>query len=125
MGGVAGTQTLTITVRGLALGQVGKSNIRPLLRKELAISLLNGMLWAVVVGVVAYLWFDNHIISIIIGAAMIITLVSGAIAGAAIPLFLKQIGVDPAIAGGVLLTTVTDVIGFFSFLGLATLVLLG
>jgi len=125
MGGVAGTQTLTITVRGLALGQVGKSNIRPLLRKELAISLLNGMLWAAVVGVAAYLWFDNHIISIIIGAAMIITLVFGAIAGAAIPLFLKRIGVDPAIAGGVLLTTVTDVIGFFSFLGLATLVLLG
>jgi len=124
MGGVAGTQTLTIAVRGLALGQVGKSNIRPLLFKEIAISLLNGILWAVVIGLAADLWFGNHTISLIIGAAIVITLLFGAIAGAAIPLLLKQMGIDPAIAGGVLLTTVTDVIGFFSFLGLATLVLI-
>lgn len=125
MGGVAGNQTLTITVRGLALGQVGKSNIRPLLHKELAISVLNGLLWAVVVGVIADLWFGNHMLSIIIGAAMIITLTAGALAGAVIPVVLKQIGIDPAIAGGVLLTTVTDVIGFLSFLGLAAMVLTG
>ncbi len=123
MGGVAGNQTLTIMVRGLALGQIGKSNIQPLLRKELIISFLNGLLWALVVGVIAYLWFGNHMVSLVIGAAMVITLASGALAGALIPLLLKRIGVDPAIAGGVLLTTVTDVVGFLSFLGLAAIVL--
>lgn len=123
MGGVAGTQTLTITIRGLALGQIGRANFRALFNKELGISLLNGLLWALVVAVAANLWFGNTMISLIIGAAMMITLASGAIAGVALPLFLKQIGIDPAIAGGVLLTTVTDVVGFFSFLGLATLVL--
>lgn len=123
MGGVAGTQTLTITIRGVALGQIGRANFRALFNKELGISLLNGLLWALVVAVAANLWFGNTMISLIIGTAMVITLASGAIAGVALPLFLKRIGIDPAIAGGVLLTTVTDVVGFFSFLGLATLVL--
>ena len=125
MGGVAGIQTLTITVRGLALGQVGRTNFRALLNKELGISLLNGILWAVVVALLAYVWFGNGTISIIIGIAMVITLALGAVAGAVIPLMLKQMGIDPAVAGGVLLTTVTDVVGFLSFLGLATLVMMG
>ena len=125
MGGVAGIQTLTITVRGLALGQIGRTNFRALLNKELCISLLNGLLWALVVALLAYLWFGNGSVSIIIGTAMIITLALGAVAGAVIPLVLKKVGVDPAVAGGVLLTTVTDVVGFLSFLGLATLVLMG
>lgn len=124
MGGVAGNQTLTIMVRGLALGHVGRSNFRPLLHKELIIGMLNGCLMALIVGLIAYLWFDNQMLSIVIGAAMIINLVSGALAGAVLPLLLKKFGIDPAIAGSMLLTTVTDVVGFFSFLGLATLVLL-
>lgn len=123
MGGVAGTQTLTITIRGVALGQIGRANFRALFNKELGVSLLNGLLWALVVAVAANLWFGNTMISLIIGTAMVITLASGAIAGVVLPMFLKRIGIDPAIAGGVLLTTVTDVVGFFSFLGLATLVL--
>lgn len=125
MGGVAGIQTLTITVRGLALGQIGRTNFRALFNKELGISLLNGALWAIVVALLAYIWFGNGTISIIIGTAMIITLALGAVAGTVIPLMLKRMGIDPAVAGGVLLTTVTDVVGFLSFLGLATLVLMG
>lgn len=125
MGGVAGSQTLTITIRGLALGHVGKSNIRPLLNKELAIGMLNGLLMALIVALIAYLWFDNPVLSVVIGAAMVINLTAGALAGAALPLLLKRFGIDPAVAGSMLLTTVTDVVGFFSFLGLATIVLLG
>lgn len=124
MGGVAGNQTLTIIVRGLALGQVGRSNFQPLLNKELAIGMLNGCLMAFIVALIAYLWFENPLLSMVIGAAMIINLVCGALAGAVLPLLLKRFGIDPAIAGSMLLTTVTDVVGFFSFLGLATLLLL-
>jgi magnesium transporter len=123
MGGVAGNQTLTVTVRGLALGHVVRSNIRPLLQKELSVGILNGLLWALVVAVVAILWFHNPKLGLIMAAAMIINLIMGALAGAAIPLVLKRLGVDPAIAGGILLTTVTDVVGFLTFLGLATLFL--
>jgi magnesium transporter len=123
MGGVAGNQTLTVTVRGLALGHVVRSNIRPLLQKELSVGILNGLLWALVVAVVAILWFHNPKLGLIMAAAMIINLIMGALAGAVIPLVLKRLGVDPAIAGGILLTTVTDVVGFLTFLGLATLFL--
>ncbi len=125
MGGVAGNQTLTITIRGLALGHVVRSNIRPLLQKELAIGVLNGLLWAIVVAAIAYLWFENPSLGAIIGAAMIINLTIGALAGALIPLILKRLGIDPAIAGGMLLMTVTDVVGFMSFLGLAAVFLVG
>jgi magnesium transporter len=123
MGGVAGNQTLTVTVRGLALGHVVRSNILPLLQKELSVGALNGTLWASVVGLIAYLWFGNRLLGVIIAAAMVINLTIGALAGATIPLILKRLGVDPAIAGGMLLMTVTDVTGFLSFLGLAALFL--
>jgi magnesium transporter len=124
MGGVAGNQTLIVTVRGLALGHVVRSNYRPLLIKEMAIGILNGVLWAIMVGIIAYLWFHNYRLGLTIAAAMIINLCMGALAGATIPLILKRLGVDPAIAGGILLTTVTDVVGFLTFLGLATLFLI-
>ncbi|MDP6182794.1 MAG: magnesium transporter [Gammaproteobacteria bacterium] len=124
MGGVAGSQTLTIVIRGLALGQIGSANARLLLYRELAIGTLNGILWAVVVAVIAGLWFGDVWLGVVIGAAIIINLVVAAFSGAVIPLVLCRINVDPALAGGVVLTTVTDVVGFFAFLGLATVVLL-
>jgi len=124
MGGVAGNQTLIVTVRGLALGHVVRSNYRPLLQKEMAIGILNGVLWAIMVGIIAYLWFHNYRLGLTIAAAMVINLCMGALAGATIPLILRRLGVDPAIAGGILLTTVTDVVGFMTFLGLATLFLI-
>ncbi len=124
MGGNAGTQTLTLAIRGLALGQVSGANAPWLLTRELAVGLLNGMLWAVVVAVVAVLWFGDYSIGMIIGAAMVINLVAAALSGLTIPLLLKRLGVDPALAGTVALTTVTDVVGFLAFLGLASLYLL-
>jgi len=124
MGGVAGTQTLTLMVRGLALGQVAHGNLRALLSKELRVGLLNGVVWAIVVGIVAALWFQDYKLGLVIGGAMAINLVAAALAGVLVPLTLKRMDVDPALAGGVVLTTVTDVVGFLSFLGLATLVLL-
>ncbi len=124
MGGIAGSQALTISVRGLALGQISRQNARSLVLKECTIGLLNGALWASVVGFVATLWFGNQGLGLIIGLAMIINLVCAALAGSMIPLILKKFGVDPAIAGGVILTTFTDVIGFMTFLGLATVFLL-
>ena len=123
MGGIAGSQTLTIAIRGIALGQISKANSRILMIKEVAVGIFNGLIWATVVAVVASLWFGNPSLGFIIGLAMIINLVIAAFAGAIIPLTLKRFGVDPAIAGGVLLTTVTDVVGFMTFLGLATLFL--
>jgi magnesium transporter len=121
MGGIAGTQTLTLVVRGIAMGQVGKSNQTWLINRELQIGLMNGMLWAAVVAVAASVWFDDWNIGGIIAAAMVINLLTAAFVGAVLPLFLTRIRVDPALAGGVILTTVTDVVGFVSFLGLATL----
>lgn len=121
MGGIAGTQTLTVLVRGIAMGQVGKNNQTWLLTREVAIGFLNGMLWAAVVAVAASLWFDDWHIGLIIAAAMIINLVTAAFTGAALPLLLTRFNIDPALAGGVILTTVTDVVGFVAFLGLATL----
>ena len=121
MGGIAGTQTLTVLVRGIAIGQVGRNNQNWLLAREVTIGLLNGLLWAGVVAVAASLWFDDWDLGFIIAAAMVINLVTAAFTGAALPLFLTRINVDPALAGGVILTTVTDVVGFVSFLGLATL----
>ncbi|MCF6324937.1 MAG: magnesium transporter [Gammaproteobacteria bacterium] len=124
MGGIAGSQTLTLVIRGIALGQIGRANSRKLLMKEITIGLLNGALWAVVVAAVAILWFGNYQIGWIIGVAIMVNLLVAAIAGACIPLFLKRMGADPALGGGVMLTTVTDVVGFFVFLGLASVVLL-
>lgn len=120
MGGIAGTQTLTVMVRGMALGHIGKHNESWLINRELAVGLLNGILWAAVVAVAASLWFDDWNIGLIIAAAMIISLLTAALTGASLPLLLKRMKIDPALAGGVVLTTVTDVVGFLSFLGLAT-----
>ena len=124
MGGVAGSQTLTIVIRGLAVGQIGSANARLLLYREMAIGVLNGMLWAGVVAIVAGLWFKDIWLGLVIGLAMVINLVVAAFSGAVIPLILRRMQVDPALAGGVVLTTVTDVVGFVTFLGLATLFLL-
>ncbi len=123
MGGVAATQTLTLIVRGLALGQVERANARWLLTKEVAVAMLNGVAWATVVGVVAFLWFRDWKIAGVMFAAMVVNLLAAALAGVIVPLALKRFGVDPAVAGGVVVTTVTDVVGFASLLGLGTLVL--
>jgi magnesium transporter len=124
MGGNAGTQVLALMVRGLALGQVGASNAKVLLWKEIRVGLLNGLMLGSVVGLVALVWFHSWQLSLVIGAALTINICAAALAGVLVPLTLKRMGFDPALAGGVILTTVTDVIGFLSFLGLATLVLL-
>ena len=123
MGGNAGTQVLALMVRGLALGQVGSSNARVLLWKEVRVALLNGLMLGAVVALVALLWFHSWPLSLVIAAALTINLSAAALAGVLVPLSLRRMGFDPALAGGVILTTVTDVIGFLSFLGLATLVL--
>jgi len=123
MGGIAGSQTLTLVIRAMALGQISRRNARTLLKKELAVGLINGSLWALVMGLIAYFWFNNETLGYVIAAAMLINLAIAAFFGAIIPPLLKQAGADPALAGGVILTTVTDVIGFFAFLGLAALFL--
>ncbi len=124
MGGIAGSQTLTIAIRGIAQGQLVKSNVKPLLIKELMVGVLNGLIWSCIVSLVVIFWFDDQALGLIIGLAMLINLVIAALAGALIPFILKSFGIDPAIAGGVVLTTVTDVVGFMTFLGLATLYLI-
>lgn len=123
MGGVAGSQTLTLVIRAMALGQIGQHNLKWLLNREFIVSIINGVLWAVIVAATAILWFEDVKIGLIIGAAIIINLVAAAIAGTILPIFLRSRGIDPALAGSVILTTVTDVVGFLSFLGLATLFL--
>ncbi|MBI4005027.1 MAG: magnesium transporter [Gammaproteobacteria bacterium] len=123
MGGVAGSQTLTITIRGIALGQLSKSNTRSLLLKEIGVALLNGLVLAAVVTLIAIAGFDQPKLGLIVGLAMVLNLFTASLAGTLIPLGLKHFGIDPAVAGGMLLTTVTDAVGFFTFLGLATLLL--
>ena len=124
MGGIAGSQTLTLVIRGLATGQLGGGNTRILLLKEAGIGLLNGMLWALVVAALAVVWFGNWAIGGIIAVAILLNLLCAAVSGVAIPLIMRRFGIDPALAGSVVLTTVTDVVGFFAFLGLATLILI-
>ena len=124
MGGVAGTQTLTIMIRGLTLQQINKTNINWLYKRELAVSIVNGILLSMLVGGITYLWLNSITISILICFAMIVNLICSAVAGIFIPIMLRKFNQDPAIAGSVVVTTVTDVIGFFSFLGLASLVLI-
>ncbi|GAA0788130.1 magnesium transporter [Marinobacterium sediminicola] len=121
MGGIAGSQTLTLVIRGQALGHVERSNIGWLFNRELVVGALNGLLWALVVAVVAVLWFQDMTVGVVIALAIVINLVAGAMAGTLLPMVLKSVGIDPALAGSVLLTTITDVVGFFAFLGLATL----
>ena len=124
MGGVAGTQSLTIITRAIALGQINKSNAAWILRKELMVGVLNGIGWAIVVSLFTFMWFEEWVIGGIIGAAMIINLFVAALAGFSIPLILKRLNIDPALGGGVVLTTVTDVIGYSAFLGLGAAFLL-
>ena len=121
MGGIAGSQTLTLIIRAMALGQIGKSNTTWLLGREGMVGLLNGLLWAAIVAVAAMVWFEDQTITLVIGLSMIINLLVAVLAGAMLPLILKSLRIDPALAGSVILTTVTDVVGFLSFLGLATL----
>jgi len=124
MGGVAGSQSLTIITRALALGQIDRTNARRIMRKELLVGLLNGIGWALVVAAFTYLWFGDWRIGGVIGAAMVINLFVAAFAGFVIPITLKRLNIDPALAGGVVLTTVTDVIGYMAFLGLGAALLL-
>jgi magnesium transporter len=121
MGGVAGNQTQTLVIRSIALGQIGASNSMWLLNRELAVAALNGLLLAVVAGGTAVWWFSDLTLGVIFGSAIIINLLVAALSGAFLPLLLKAMHIDPALAGGVVLTTITDVVGFLSFLGLATL----
>lgn len=124
MGGIAGSQTLTLVVRGLALRQVSHANATQLLLKELSVGVVNGVSWAIIVAVIASIWFQSTDLGMLLGGAMVINLVCAAGAGASIPMILDKMGIDPALAGGVLLTTVTDCVGFLAFLGLATIFLL-
>lgn len=121
MGGIAGSQVLTLVIRGQALGHLSSANFRWLFNRELVVAALNGVLWAAVIAIITLLWFNDIMIATIIAAAIIINLIVAAVTGAALPLVLKARGIDPALAGGVVLTTVTDVVGFLSFLGLATI----
>ena len=123
MGGVAATQTLTIVLRGLTLEQINSSNIKWLFKRELAVSILNGFVLSILVGVITYAWFQELAISLLISCALVINLISSVIAGILVPLILRKLKQDPAIGGSVVVTTVTDVIGFISFLGLATIYL--
>lgn len=124
MGGIAGTQTLTLVIRGLALGQVSRSNKRWLLTKEIVVGLLNGFGWALVIALTAGLWFDDIKIGLVIAAAIVINLFIAAFSGVAIPLIMRKVNIDPAIAGSVVLTTITDIVGLAAFLGLATIFLI-
>jgi len=123
MGGIAGTQTVTLIIRGLALGQVQWSNARWLLFKEIAVGGLNGLLWAIVVGAVTVLWFDTWQIALIIAAAMLVNLLAAAAVGVIVPMALRRLDIDPALSAGVILTTFTDCIGFATLLGLGALFL--
>ena len=123
MGGVAGSQTLTVVIRGMALGQIERSNLNWLLSKEFAVGALNGLLNALVAGSVVSLWFQDATLALIIGLAMAINLMAAALSGTLLPIILRFINIDPALAGTVILTTITDVVGFISFLGLATIFL--
>lgn len=123
MGGIAGTQTLILVTRGIATGRVTTSNLKVLMSKEVAIGFLNGILWSLVIGLATYAWFEDLTLSLVISAAIVVNLIFAAFSGAFLPSLLIRFKIDPALAGGVILTTITDVIGFVAFLGLASLVI--
>ncbi|MCW8929314.1 MAG: magnesium transporter [Gammaproteobacteria bacterium] len=123
MGGIAGSQTLTLVIRGMALGQLSSKNYQSLMFKELSVSFINGILWALVLAIISGFWFSSETLAFVIGIAVTINLVIAAFSGVVIPIALDKMGADPALAGGVFLTTVTDVVGFFAFLGLASVML--
>ena len=124
MGGIAGSQTLTLIVRGLALGQVTSANIRALMVKELKVGGVNGVIWALVIGVVAYFWFTDVLLGVVICLAILFNIVAAALAGVFVPVILDKLKIDPALSGSVILTTVTDIVGFVAFLGLGSLFLM-
>lgn len=124
MGGVAGTQSLVVITRAMALGQIDRNNAERILWKEISVGLLNGIGWAIVVAIVTFLWFGEWRIGLVIAGAMIANMATAALAGFSVPLLLKRLNIDPALAGGVVLTTITDVVGYGSFLGLGALFLL-
>jgi magnesium transporter len=124
MGGIAGTQTLTLMIRGMATGQVSARNSMAILRKELAVGILNGIVFSLIIAAIAYLWYGSPGLGFVMAIAIIVNLVAGALAGALIPVILKRLSIDPALAGGVVLTTVTDVIGILAFIGLASYLLI-
>lgn len=121
MGGIAGTQALTVVIRGIALGQIGRNNRQWLVNREVLIGVLNGLCWSLIIAIAAALWFDDMKLGMIIAAAIVINMIVAGLTGSALPMILKGLKIDPALAGGVILTTVTDVMGFLSFLGLATM----
>ena len=123
MGGIAGMQSLALVIRSQALDQIGSSNSRLLILKEASIGVLNGILWSSVVALAVYLWFESVFLGTVIAAALLINLIIGAISGVSLPLILAKLKIDPALAGGVILTTITDIVGFISLLGIATLIL--
>jgi len=123
MGGIAGTQTLILVTRGIATGRVTTSNLKVLMNKEVAIGFLNGIVWSVVIALATYFWFEDVMLSLVIALAIVVNLIFAAFSGAFLPSLLIKFKIDPALAGGVILTTITDVIGFVAFLGLASLVL--
>jgi magnesium transporter len=123
MGGIAGTQTVTLIIRGLALGQIEWANARWLLFKEIAVGGLNGIIWAGVIGVITKIWFGTWKIAAIIAAAMLVNLLAAALVGVLVPLALRRMKIDPALSAGVILTTFTDCIGFATLLGLGTIFL--
>jgi magnesium transporter len=124
MGGIGGSQTLTLMIRGMALNQLGDGNTVLLLRKELLVALINGLVWALAVGFLAWLWFGSGTLGLVVALALVINQIVAALAGVFVPIILKKLHVDPALAGSVVLTTVTDVVGFFCLLGLGALILL-
>ncbi|VAW62020.1 Mg/Co/Ni transporter MgtE, CBS domain-containing [hydrothermal vent metagenome] len=124
MGGIAGSQTITLVIRSMALGQINRSNRRWVFNKEVMVGLFNGVIWAVVVALIATLWFGDYSVGLVIAAALVINLIFAAASGVAIPIILKKLHIDPAIAGSVILTTITDIVGLLAFLGLATVFLL-
>ena len=123
MGGIAGSQTLTLIIRGLAMGQVTSANLKALMKKELSVGGLNGVLWAIVIGFVASMWFGSPVIGLVIAMAILVNIAAAALSGVAIPVLLDKMKLDPALSGSVVLTTVTDIVGFVAFLGLGTLLL--
>jgi magnesium transporter len=124
MGGNAGTQSLTVAVRALATKDLTGANVWRVLRRETLVGLINGLIFALVMGAVGVVWFGGPELGYVIGAAMVINLVVAGLAGAAIPVIMDRMGVDPALGSGTFVTTVTDVVGFFAFLGLATVFLI-
>jgi magnesium transporter len=124
MGGIAGSQTLTLMIRGMATGQVGSGNIKDLLSREVMIGVINSLVWAIILSAIIIAWYQNFEMGLVIALALVINLIAGALAGVMVPVLLRRLSIDPAIAGGVVLTTVTDIVGYVSFLGLGTWILL-